>query len=137
MTRISVITVNLNHKEGLLKTIESVINQTDLLRLEYLIIDGGSSDGSQELIRNYEPFLSYWVSEPDRGIYDAMNKGISRATGDYLIFLNAGDLFANQNVLQHSWTQRHKNCVKTARATIFTHLENMDCLCTHPHLHHT
>ena len=88
--KITVITVTFNAREALERTIQSVIRQ-DYSALEYIIIDGGSQDGSLELIKQYSPQLAHWTSEPDRGIYDAMNKGIACAQGEYCIFLNAGE----------------------------------------------
>lgn len=88
--KLSIITINLNNASGLRKTIESVVNQT-FTDFEYIIIDGGSTDGSVDLIREYQHRINYWVSEPDKGIYNAMNKGIVKAKGEYLQFLNSGD----------------------------------------------
>ncbi|MBQ9230492.1 MAG: glycosyltransferase [Prevotella sp.] len=96
----SIITVNYNNKAGLRKTIESVIHQT-FSDFEYIVIDGGSTDGSVEVLREYDKDITYWVSEPDGGIYQGMNKGITKATGDYLNFMNSGDCFYNEMVLQH------------------------------------
>ena len=96
----SIITVNYNNKEGLRKTIESVISQT-FRDFEYIVIDGGSSDGSAELLKEYSDKITYWVSEPDKGIYNGMNKGIAKATGDYLNFMNSGDCFYDQQVLKY------------------------------------
>lgn len=96
----SIITVNFNNKEGLRKTIESVIHQT-FRDFEFIIIDGGSTDGSTDVLREYSAQINYWVSEPDGGIYQGMNKGIQKATGEYLNFMNSGDCFYNQDVLQH------------------------------------
>ena len=95
----SIITVNYNNKEGLRKTIESVIHQT-FRDFEYIIIDGGSNDGSAEVLKEYDKDIDYWVSEPDNGIYNAMNKGISQAHGDYLNFMNSGDSFYSPNILE-------------------------------------
>ena len=101
--KLSIITINLNNAEGLRKTIESVINQT-FTGYEYLIIDGGSTDGSIEIINEFaEATLPngeklYWLSEPDKGIYNAMNKGITKANGEYLQFLNSGDILVD-NIL--------------------------------------
>ena len=94
----SIITVNLNDKEGLRKTIESVINQT-FQDFEYIVIDGGSTDGSVDVIKEYEGKINYWVSEPDKGIYNAMNKAIDIAQGEYLNFMNSGDCFYNNNII--------------------------------------
>ncbi len=92
---ISIITVNLNDVEGLKRTMTSVFEQT-FREFEYIIIDGGSTDGSKEYIERNKDKIDYWVSEKDSGIYNAMNKGIKAANGDYLLFLNSGDwLFEN------------------------------------------
>lgn len=96
--KLSIITVNLNNKVGLQKTIDSVIFQT-FKDFEWIVIDGGSTDGSKELIEKYSDYISYWVSEPDKGIYNAMNKGIRVAKGEYLQFLNSGDYYVNKEVL--------------------------------------
>ena len=96
--KLSIITVNLNNKEGLQKTIDSVISQT-FKDFEWIVIDGGSTDGSKELIEKYADHISYWVSEPDKGIYNAMNKGIRVARGEYVEFLNSGDIFFDNNTL--------------------------------------
>ena len=88
--KLSIITINYNNREGLKKTINSVINQT-FRDFEYILIDGGSEDGSKEIILQHEAQFSYWRSEKDHGIYNAMNKGILAAKGDYLLFLNSGD----------------------------------------------
>lgn len=97
--RISIITVNYNNREGLLKTVLSVVGQTQA-PYEFIVIDGGSDDGSKDVIEEYRNHFSYWVSEPDGGIYNAMNKGIDKATGDWCIFLNSGDSFCNDYVLE-------------------------------------
>ncbi|MBD0726568.1 hypothetical protein B6A10_15450 [Flavobacterium sp. L1I52] len=87
---LTVITINYNNLLGLEKTIQSVKSQT-FKNFEYLVIDGGSKDGSKEYIESQDAFIHYWVSEPDSGIYNAMNKGIKASNGDYLLFLNSGD----------------------------------------------
>jgi len=94
----SIITVTYNASKFLENTLQSVINQT-YNNIEYIIIDGGSKDGTIDIIKNNEPNIKYWISEPDNGIYDAMNKGLSVATGDYVCFLNAGDSFQNSSIL--------------------------------------
>jgi glycosyltransferase involved in cell wall biosynthesis len=96
---ISVITINFNDRVGLERTFESVFNQT-FQDFEYIVIDGGSNDGSKELIEENTGKISYWISEPDKGIYNAMNKGISAAKGDYLLFLNSGDILYKNDVLK-------------------------------------
>lgn len=95
----SIITINYNNRDGLRRTIESVVNQT-FRDFEYIIIDGGSTDGSVEVIKEYADRIDYWVSEPDKGIYNAMNKGILQAHGEYLNFMNSGDCFYNKRVLE-------------------------------------
>ena len=95
---LSVITINLNNLEGLRKTIESVVSQT-WRDFEWIIIDGGSSDGSKELIEENEAYVSYWCSEPDKGIYNAMNKGLRQAHGNYCLFLNSGDWLAQDSTI--------------------------------------
>lgn len=106
----SIITVNYNNKDGLRKTIQSVINQ-DFKNFEYIIIDGGSTDGSVEVIKEYADKIDYWVSEPDKGIYNAMNKGILQVHGEYLNFMNSGDLFYNNNVLTKFSTLCNKDII--------------------------
>lgn len=95
---ISVITVVVNGEQFLEETILSVLNQT-YDNVEYIIVDGGSTDGTLDIINKYESSIDYWVSEPDVSVYEAMNKGIILATGEWLNFMNGGDLFADQTVL--------------------------------------
>lgn len=97
--RYSIITVNYNNKEGLRKTIESVVHQT-YRDFEFIVIDGGSTDGSIDILKEYDQQINYWVSEKDSGIYNAMNKGIKKAIGDYLNFMNSGDCFYQNDVLE-------------------------------------
>lgn len=97
--KISIITINYNNKEGLIKTVNSVINQS-YKNIEYIIIDGASTDGSAEYIKENVSHFSYWISEQDKGIYNAMNKGIDRTTGEYLLFLNSGDYLAENDVIE-------------------------------------
>lgn len=96
----SIITINYNNKVGLLKTITSVIGQS-YKDFEYIIIDGGSQDGSIDIIKQYADYITYWITEPDKGVFNAMNKGIIKAKGDYLNFMNSGDCFYNEDVLKH------------------------------------
>lgn len=97
--KVSVITINLNNAEGLDKTIKSVLSQS-FIDYEFIVIDGGSDDNSKDIIKQYSDKITYWVSEPDKGLYNAMNKGIIKAKGDYCYFLNSGDYFVHNNVLQ-------------------------------------
>ncbi len=96
--KISVVTVCYNAASLIEETIKSVADQT-YPDVEYIVIDGASKDGTVDIIQKYADKITYWVSEKDKGIYDAMNKGIACATGDYIIFMNAGDKFADCNVL--------------------------------------
>jgi glycosyltransferase involved in cell wall biosynthesis len=98
MVKISIITINYNNAEGLERTMDSVVSQT-YPNIEYLIIDGGSSDGSVNVIKKHATKVAYWVSERDRGIYHAMNKGIAKASGDYLLFLNSGDILYDESIV--------------------------------------
>lgn len=94
----SIITVNYNNKEGLRQTIESIENLCSS-NYEYIIIDGGSTDGSVDIIKKHEKSISYWVSEKDSGIYNAMNKGLQQAKGEFVNFMNSGDTFYSTDVL--------------------------------------
>jgi len=99
MYKLSLITINLNNRIGLEKTIGSIIGQS-FKDFEWIVIDGGSSDGSRELIEQYTDHITYWVSEPDKGVYNAMNKGIKVAKGEYINFMNSGDCFASSTILK-------------------------------------
>ena len=99
MPLLTIITVNLNNYIGLSKTVESVIGQT-FKDFEFIVIDGGSNDGSIEVIKKFARNINYWISESDKGIYNAMNKGIQKAQGQYSLFLNSGDSLYNSGVLQ-------------------------------------
>lgn len=97
--KLSVITINYNNCDGLRKTIESVVNQT-WRDFEYIIIDGGSTDGSVDVIKEFADQIDCWVSEPDKGIYNALNKGVEKAQGEYCNFMNSGDCFYSLDVLE-------------------------------------
>lgn len=101
---LSIITINYNNCDGLQKTIDSVLAQT-WTDFEWIVIDGGSTDGSRELIEQYQEHFAYWCSEPDRGVYHAMNKGIAKAQGEYINFMNAGDAFFEAGTLKHVFTE--------------------------------
>jgi len=94
----SIITVSRNADKALKQTILSVISQT-YTHIEYIIIDGASTDGTINTILHYKSSLSYWISEHDDGLYDAMNKGLRAATGDYVWFLNAGDVLKHHEIV--------------------------------------
>ena len=95
---LSIITVNLDDKSGLSRTVESIKNQ-NFQDFEFIIIDGGSKDESLEVIKENETLIDYWVSEKDSGIYNAMNKGINKASGKYILFLNSGDYLLSKDAL--------------------------------------
>jgi glycosyltransferase involved in cell wall biosynthesis len=97
--KISVVTVVYNACNFLESTLKSVQNQS-YGHIEYIIVDGGSTDGTLDLIDKYHSVITKWISEPDNGLYDAMNKGLHLATGEYVLFLNAGDLFYDDEVLK-------------------------------------
>lgn len=98
MSKLSIVTICYNNCEELERTIWSVIRQ-DFHDYEFIIIDGGSSDRSVEVIKKYEKHIDYWLSEPDKGIYNAMNKGLSHANGEWIFFLNSGDMFASEHAI--------------------------------------
>lgn len=98
--RISIITVSYNAASTIEQTISSVVNQS-YPHIEYIIIDGGSTDGTVDIIKKYKDKIAYWISEPDGGIYDAMNKGMSVATGDYVYFLGADDTLLNMGTIEN------------------------------------
>lgn len=99
--KLSIITINYNNLEGLKKTVESVISQS-YTEFEYIVIDGGSTDGSKEFLETKQQQISYWISEKDSGIYNAMNKGVKVSNGEYLVFLNSGDHFNDNDSLTNA-----------------------------------
>ena len=113
--KLSIITINYNNAEGLRKTLASVASQT-YANIEHIIVDGASTDGSVEVIREYENQLHIthstihllWSSEPDNGIYNAMNRGIRKATGEYVQILNSGDLLAAPDVTARMMDALHE-----------------------------
>jgi len=114
---ISIITIVYNCENNLEETILSVLNQT-YKNMEYIVIDGGSTDGTINIIKNYEDKINYWISEEDFGISDAFNKGIDKSNGDYLLMLNAGDKFLNPDSLEKaiSFLQDKQNDIITFQA---------------------
>lgn len=104
--KITVITVCYNAVKEIEKTILSVINQT-YDKIEYIIVDGGSKDGTIDIIKKYESHIKIWVSEPDNGIYDAMNKGVRMASGKWINMMNAGDYFKDNNVLSEVFSDNN------------------------------
>lgn len=99
--KLSIITINYNNKEGLAKTVESVFCQSAYGEFEYIVIDGASIDGSSDVLKKHESRFSHVVSEPDSGIYDAMNKGVRASSGDYLLFLNSGDTLYSEHTISN------------------------------------
>lgn len=96
---VTIITVTYNSGPSLRQAFDSVVNQS-YQKIEFIVIDGGSTDGTIELIKEYSGKIAYWVSEPDQGIYNAMNKGINKANGELVYFLNSDDYFYNSNVVE-------------------------------------
>jgi len=107
MPILSIITINYNNKKGLERTIASVIDQT-FADYEFIVIDGGSTDGSAEEIKRNSSKLTYWISERDNGVYHAMNKGIKKAVGNYCLFLNSGDCLTDNNILSNLFQENHQ-----------------------------
>lgn len=102
--KISVVTVVFNDHLHIEQTLCSVLNQT-YDNIEYIVIDGGSTDGTVSIVKKYEKRLAYWISEPDKGVYDAMNKAISHVTGTYVSFMNSGDSFYSNETLNEVFTK--------------------------------
>jgi len=98
--KLSVVTIVYNDFRHIEKTILSVLEQS-YSNIEYIIIDGGSNDGTVDLIKKHSNNITFWLTEPDNGLYDAMNKGIENANGDYICFLNSGDLFFDNNTVEN------------------------------------
>ena len=97
--KISVVTVVYNSAALIENTVKSIINQS-YSHIEYIVVDGGSTDGTIDILNRYKKNISTLISEPDRGIYDAMNKGISLASGDFVVFINSGDKFSSPDILE-------------------------------------
>jgi glycosyltransferase involved in cell wall biosynthesis len=109
--KISIITVVYNARSAFEKTVQSVICQS-FKNKEFIVIDGGSADGTLDIIRQYQAQISIWISEPDNGIYDAMNKGLKYAKGEYVTFLNAGDFYCDDTVLSRLFAENlHEHVV--------------------------
>lgn len=98
MEKITIITVTFNCKNSIEKTIQNIINQS-YKNIEYIIVDGRSTDGTVEIINKYRNNIDIFISEPDNGIYDGMNKGIKLSSGDWIIFMNSGDYFVSLDIL--------------------------------------
>ena len=120
--KITIITINYNNLNGLRQTINSVIKQT-YQEKEYIIIDGGSTDGCKQLIEEKKQYIDYSVSEKDKGLYNAMNKGIQKSTGDYLIFMNSGDIFFDKNVLSEIFENKNYTSDILYGSTVYNYLQ--------------
>jgi glycosyltransferase involved in cell wall biosynthesis len=116
----SIITINLNDAAGLEKTINSVVTQS-CNDFEFIVIDGGSTDNSPEIIEKYKSKIHYSISEKDTGIYNAMNKGILKASGKYCLFLNSGDFFVNNVVLQTFINGNYTADIITGGCLVYDH----------------
>ena len=126
MDKFSIITVSYNSKNTIAKTIESVLSQT-YSNIEYIIIDGGSKDGTCEVINRYTERISHVVSERDRGIYDAINKGINFATGNLIGILHSDDFYSNETVLEKvASVFVDKNVDAVFADLIYVHPDNLD-----------
>ncbi|WP_077197026.1 glycosyltransferase family 2 protein [Prevotella ihumii] len=104
--KVTIVTVCYNVREAFLKTAHNVFAQ-DYANIEYVVVDGASTDGTVEAIQSVAQRIDHWVSEPDKGIYDAMNKAVGMASGEWVIFLNAGDTFATTDVLSRIFAEPH------------------------------
>lgn len=126
MIKLSIITINRNNAEGLRRTLDSVATQTNR-EFEHIIVDGASTDNSVEVIKDYVRRVNseelivksvFWVSEPDHGVYEAMNKGIKKATGEYLLFLNSGDFLIAPDVIERVMAQCNGADILCARCNV-------------------
>ena len=129
MTKLSIITINRNNAVGLRKTMESVFSQI-YRDFEYIVVDGASDDGSVEVVKEFEQKINpslqggdgvgffTWISEPDTGIYNAMNKGIKKAAGVYCLFLNSGDFLITPDVLERVFAQQIDADIINARCNV-------------------
>jgi len=106
--KISVITVVYNGVALIEETILSIIGQT-YMPVEYIVVDGGSTDGTVDIIKKYEDKITFWISEPDKGIYDAMNKAVTKCTGEWVNFMNAGDGFFNDRVIEEVFRENRED----------------------------
>ena len=120
--KISIITVSYNAASTIEQTIYSVVNQS-YENIEFIIIDGGSADGTVEIIQKYADKIAYWVSEPDKGIYDAMNKGITAATGEYIYFLGSDDVLVDEQVMERVANQLDSDA-DVLSATVWSVFDN-------------
>ena len=134
MIKFSVITCTYNAERVLQRTLDSVAQQS-WSQVEHVIVDGASKDATVDMIKRYydkhneadeDAHEIVWKSEPDRGLYDAMNKGIERATGDYVVFLNAGDVFPSPETLEHIFTDVNERCDSVLPAVLYGDTDIVD-----------
>jgi len=119
MIQLSIITINFNDAAGLEKTIQSVTEQT-FGNIEFIVIDGGSTDSSVEVIKKYENKIAFWVSEKDNGIFNAQNKGLAKASGEYCLFLNSGDTLHSKTIIASVFNKKpHANLVACDMAFLY------------------
>ena len=123
--KISIVTICYNCKEDLEKTIKSVVSQT-YPNIEYIIIDGGSSDGTLGVLEEYKEHFAFCVSEPDDGVYDAMNKGIRHCTGEWILCLNAGDVLYDEAVLSKIFEKKISDDISFIYSNVTVYHENGD-----------
>lgn len=129
--RVSIITINYNDAKGLERTIGSVIS-SKTENIEYLVIDGGSKDESVSIIDKYKEHIDFWVSEPDNGIYHAMNKGIKTASGDYIVFINSGDMITDYKKFQELLTVEYSEDIVYFNLEIANTTDNNHFIKTYP-----
>lgn len=108
---IDIVTINKDNKDGLEKTILSVINQTVFDEINYIVIDGGSEDGSKDIVKKYKKYFGYSTSRKDKGIYNAMNKSLEHLKGDYVLFLNSGDYLVSNDVIEKALKYLHNEVI--------------------------
>ncbi len=131
---ISVVTCVYNDVNNLEDTMISVFTQ-DYINVEYVIVDGGSTDGTVELLKKYKSKVSNWISEKDNGIYDAMNKGVQMCSGDWIIFMNAGDSFFSQSVISSVFDDTNYDQASTLYGDVMLHYGEDKFLRRHNHVH--
>jgi glycosyltransferase involved in cell wall biosynthesis len=124
--KLSIITITFQAEKFLERTIQSIVEQGHRSSIEYLLIDGASTDGTHQIITKYQASIDQFISEKDHGIYDAMNKGLQRATGDYVLFLNAGDAFATPKTLNNLLLVLDKNPDVVAGDALFVNMQGQE-----------
>lgn len=126
----SIITAVYNSEDFIEKTILSVLNQT-YDNIEYIVIDGKSTDNTTEIIKKYADRIDYFISEPDNGVYDAMNKGIEAATGDYLYFLNSGDYFVDETIIYKINSKLATQDINILTGNVIIYNNDSNCISKH------